>query len=217
MWLTLGMAGAGALQGVMDAKANRKAAGEHDKYRKAALEHSYWTGMSDPGNFQGGNQSMFGGALSGGLRGASTGASMQSIQNELVKEGLEIDALKKGASDAVEGYQGIGPRQLDSAPESSWDLMGSGIFSAPEMVPSLADNYTAGTQGLAAAPNLNNIGPMSNGGTYAKMLNPAIDMQAGRHSELSVAPRNFGAPNEPMNMYGPSLQQPYNAYYAMRK
>jgi len=217
MWLTLGMAGASALQGVMDAKANREAAGEHDKYRKAALEHSYWTGMRDPGDFQGGNQSMFRGALSGGLKGASTGASMQSIQNQLVKEGLEIDALKKGASDAVEGYQGIGPSQLASAPESSWNLMEDVNFSTPEMGPAMPSNYTAGTQGLAAAPNLNNMGPVSNGGAYAKMLNPAIDMQAGRHSELSVAPRNFGAPNEPINMYGPALQQPYNAYYAMKK
>jgi hypothetical protein len=206
MWLTLGMAGAGALQGVMNAKANREAAGEHDKYRKAALEHSYWTGMRDPGDFQGGNQSMFRGALSGGLQGASTGASMASLAN-----------AAKGASDAVAGYQGIGPSQLASAPESSWNLMEDVNFSTPEMGPAMPSNYTAGTQGLAAAPNLNNMGPVSNGGAYAKMLNPAIDMQAGRHSELSVAPRNFGAPNEPINMYAPELQQPYNAYYAMRK
>lgn len=110
MWLTLGMAGAAALQGALQAKENQRRAREHDKYRKAALEHSYWTGMGDIGDFQGGNQSVLGGIISGGLSGATTGASMQSLQNKLAKEGLELAAAKKAAeaTDVVNNASGSG-------------------------------------------------------------------------------------------------------------
>lgn len=73
-WVTVGVAAAGAIKGMMDSKAAEGKAAEHDKFRKAALENSPWTGMGDPGAAQVGNTNMASGALGGGLQGAMVGS-----------------------------------------------------------------------------------------------------------------------------------------------
>lgn len=71
VWAAL--AGAGALKGALDANAAKKNQKEHDSYRKAAIQYSPWTGMTDPGAGNFGNQNMLSGALGGGLKGALYG------------------------------------------------------------------------------------------------------------------------------------------------
>ena len=73
-WVTVGIAAAGAIKGMMDAKASQRKAESHDKFRKAAIEMSPWTGMGDPGAAAVGNTSMASGALGGGLQGAMIGS-----------------------------------------------------------------------------------------------------------------------------------------------
>lgn len=66
-------AGLGALKG----KANEKKMEEQDKFRKAAIQNSPWTGMSDPGalNLPGMTGSLMSGAALGGLTGGMMGGA----------------------------------------------------------------------------------------------------------------------------------------------
>ena len=68
------VAGAGALKGVLDARANKKKQKQLDAFRRAAITYSPWTGMGDPGPMSAGNTSMFGGALQGGIQGGMLAA-----------------------------------------------------------------------------------------------------------------------------------------------
>ena len=76
--LALGLAGAGAAKGIIDARHNKKKAEEHDRFRKVAIANSPWSGIADPGAFQGGTTSAFSGALGGGLKGGVTGLALGS-------------------------------------------------------------------------------------------------------------------------------------------
>lgn len=65
--LMLGSAALGALKG----KANEKRMKENDKFRRAAIQYSPWTGMGDPGSQQ--LPGMFESGLSGAVQGAALG------------------------------------------------------------------------------------------------------------------------------------------------
>ena len=170
MWLTLGMAGAGALKGIMDAKENQRRAKEHDRYRKAALEHSYWTGMGDIGDFQGGNQSVLGGILSGGLTGASTGASMASLSNaaNAVKGAADTANAVKDA--AGSGYSlNLSPVNFQTPPDS----MG-------KLPPVIGDTVAPSTSIASVSPysqmqnqgNMFSLSPQNNPAVSPYKINP---------------------------------------------
>lgn len=74
-WVVAGLAGAGALKGHLDAQSNQDKTAEHNKYRKAVLANSPWTGMQDPGMANFGNTNNFSGMLGGGLQGAMIGTA----------------------------------------------------------------------------------------------------------------------------------------------
>lgn len=76
--LLLGLGAAGLVSGYMKGKRNEKTAEENAKFRKAAIQYSPWTHMSDPGagpQGAGGLES----AISGGLQGAAMGSMVGGL------------------------------------------------------------------------------------------------------------------------------------------
>lgn len=78
-WVVVGVAAAGAIKGMMDAKNNRERAADHDQFRQATIQHSPWTGMGDPGAAPVGNTGTLSGALGGGLQGAMVGSMFSGM------------------------------------------------------------------------------------------------------------------------------------------
>jgi hypothetical protein len=128
--LILGLAGAGALKGMMDSKENRRMQRQMDDSRKATIMYSPWTGMSDPGYTNVGNTSALGGILGGGLQGASIGmmanglmgagggtpsAGAQGTQNVLGGQDMsaQLGEMGGGAEKAVMQATGNMPQQMD--------------------------------------------------------------------------------------------------------
>ncbi len=69
VWAALAGAGLGVLQGQKSKKDSKK----HDEYRRAVLQYSPWTGMSDPG------EKKYVGPLTSAARGALTGYMAGSL------------------------------------------------------------------------------------------------------------------------------------------
>lgn len=94
-----------AAMGALKAKKQQKAAADHDKYRRAVLQHSYWTKMKDPGAKDAG-PGVLGGGIQGGLMGM--GANQQL---------------------------GIGNSFMGAAPATAAASPSSGDSSSPSIVP----------------------------------------------------------------------------------
>lgn len=110
------LAGAGGLLGAMKAKRQQDQADAQNKYRKAALTYSPWTGMSDPGGASA--PTMLEGALGGALTGAQLGGALNQLPG--VGEGAaaagEAGALKTTGGQnylglSQEALAGVQPQQ----------------------------------------------------------------------------------------------------------
>ena len=111
-WMLPALMAAGAVKGGMDARANRKAAAEHDRFRRVAIANSPWSGMGDPGAYQGGNTNMVSGALGGGLQGGMVGSLLGNMGG--------LGAL--GASTAAKP-QGIAMNTNPYVQQSPWNYI----------------------------------------------------------------------------------------------
>ncbi len=93
------MAAAGAVKGAVEGEANKKNQRRQDAFRKAAIQYSPWSGMSDPGAVNAGPQglqSITGGAIQGGVLGAlGQGAGLWGGAAETAGAGTEV--LSSGA------------------------------------------------------------------------------------------------------------------------
>lgn len=74
-WVTVGVAAVGATSGYLKGKRNEKVADMNNALRKASIQYSPWTKMSDPGAGPSGPGAMEAG-LGGGLQGAMMGSAI---------------------------------------------------------------------------------------------------------------------------------------------
>lgn len=188
-WVMTSLAVAGAVKGVADAGSNRKAAKEHDKYRQAVLENSYWTKMGDIGGFQGGNQGYLSSALGGGVSGASTGATITSLGKKAASGGTGDVTGDVTGGDTGGGTSGLALQGQSAPAEYSLGL--------PKV------DFTQSPNTMGQLP------PVLDGGVYGKVLGQNVGAQLGRHSELVPRTSSFGTIAEPINMYDPVLHGPY--------
>lgn len=117
-WVAVGVSAAGAIKGGMDANANRRRAKEHDKFRKAAIQYSPWSGMGDPGAGNFGTTDMLSGALGGGLQGYSMGSTIKGM-------GANVNTpaqLPEDTNMVAMNYQSQAPQQIGGA-KSPWSTM----------------------------------------------------------------------------------------------
>ncbi len=100
--LPAALAAAGALKGI----SNEKKMQENDKYRKAAITYSPWTGMGDPGSMT------LPGVLESAVQGGAMGASLGGM------------GMGGGAGmSAAGGAYGTGMGQTMSPDMLKWNLM----------------------------------------------------------------------------------------------
>lgn len=109
-WVAVGMGGLGLYQGMQ----NEKRMKANDKFRKAAITYSPWTGMGDPGSQQ------LPGMLQSGLQGAATGAMIGN-------------AMGKPTAPATTGATGTAGAGALGGNEMAAELgmMGKGMGAAP--------------------------------------------------------------------------------------
>lgn len=119
---------AGAGMGLLKGKRNEEKMADNDKFRKAAITYSPWTGMGDPGSQQ------LPGTLESGLGGAATGAMIGSMG---AKGGAEKPALDLGAGEMAPAAletpikdPSTGPLDFSSGANQGTMVAGMGPYSA---------------------------------------------------------------------------------------
>jgi len=106
-WVAVGLTAAGATKGIIDANVAKKKQEKQDAFRKAAITYSPWTGMTDPGAGNFGNQSGLSGALGGGLQGFSMGSMINGMGGGAkAANPTTIEAAPKAAMNYQPNMQG---------------------------------------------------------------------------------------------------------------
>lgn len=131
MALPLILALAGAALGAMSSKRKQDQADAQNKYRKAAIQYSPWTGMGDPGGASA--PSMLEGAVGGALTGAQLGGTLGSLG------GAETAAAAGGADSVAGAGNYLG---LDKATAAGVGGLGADTMSSVNtaMLPPSGDN-----------------------------------------------------------------------------
>jgi len=151
--MTIGLL-AGAALGVLRGKKNEARMEENDKFRRAAIQYSPWTKMSDPGS------AVMPGMLEAGTTGAATGAMVGNLfpaastlstglagvtgENMLGSSAMtgQLEGMKDmsavqgmgaaGAQGAAQGWGGVpqatGPFAFNGAGPEQLDAMGNPTF-----------------------------------------------------------------------------------------
>lgn len=127
MWAPIAMGALGAYRGIK----NEKRMKDNDKFRKAAIQYSPWTGMGDPGSQQ------LPGMLESGLQGAATGAMLGSSLGSL-------GGATAPATNAAVGQQASAGALGSKAMTQELGQMGN--FAAPQAQPF----SVAGVDGMSA-------------------------------------------------------------------
>lgn len=81
-WITVGLAAAGATSGYLKGKRNEKNQEANAKFRKAAIQYSPWTKLSDPGagpQGAGGLEAAIGGGMQGAAMGSMIGKAAPGL------------------------------------------------------------------------------------------------------------------------------------------
>ncbi len=123
-WVTVGIAGGlGVYKGIK----NEERMAANDKFRKAAIMHSPWTGMADPGSVA------LPGVLESGVQGAAMGATL----------GNALGAGSAAAPASVETGVGAGGQNALGGVNMS-NKLGAQFGGAQEFVPQQGLNLTGG-------------------------------------------------------------------------
>lgn len=103
-------AGLGGIAGLIKGKKNEEKMADQDRFRKAALTYSPWTGMGDPGalNLPGGLSSALGGAAMGALTGEMFGEAEGAVDPAVTGSAQAAAPSALGTLAGSQSAQGFG-------------------------------------------------------------------------------------------------------------
>ena len=161
-WVPL-LIGASTYKGASDARQAKKREKEHGEFRKAAIRHSPWTGMGDPGAQNFGNTDMLAGAIGGGLQGAAIasmlgggmGGKKPSTPASIPTDGQDFSPFGGSTMAAQLGSQGAATlgeaSKVAAMPQQPID---TGLFAGAPMSKALiAPQKQQNTWGMFTAQN----------------------------------------------------------------